>query len=198
MTGALTKKQQTRQRMLEAAGRQFKSHGYAGIGVDGIAKAAGATSGAFYAHFGSKNGAFDAVVKAGLDAVIEGIPKFQKDYRDKWVEAFAEYYVGKPHRDDLACGCAMASLSPEIARTDSQVQTIYEEKMEKIADLVAAGLADGTTAERRNRAWAMLGILIGGLTMARAVQSRKTAEEIAASIRMAAIHAAGPAQGTAL
>ena len=70
-------KEKTRQKMLEAAGRGFRKYGYAGIGVDGLAKAAGVTSGAFYSHFGSKDGAFEVALIAGLDEVIEGIPKFQ-------------------------------------------------------------------------------------------------------------------------
>jgi len=193
MTSALTKKQQTRQRMLEAAGQGFKSHGYAGIGVDGIAKAAGATSGAFYAHFGSKDGAFDAALKAGLDEVIDGIPVFQKQHGKKWVEAFADYYLGKAHRDDLACGCAMATLSPEIVRAAPDMQAIYETKMEKIVDLIAIGLAGGTMPEKKSRAWAMLGVLIGGLTIARAVKTQKTAEVIATTIKAAALKAAGSA-----
>ncbi len=36
-------KEETRQKMLEAVGRGFRGHGYAGIGVDGLAKTAGVT-----------------------------------------------------------------------------------------------------------------------------------------------------------
>ena len=60
-------KEETHQRMLEAVGCGFRDRGYAGIGVDGLAKTAGVTSGAFYAHFGSKGEAFDVALAAGLD-----------------------------------------------------------------------------------------------------------------------------------
>ena len=46
-----------RERLIEAAGRGFP-HWFGGIGVDGLAKAAGLTSGAFYIHFSSKREAF--------------------------------------------------------------------------------------------------------------------------------------------
>ena len=65
MSEALTKKQLTHRKMLDAASMSFRSNGYAGIGVDGIAKAAGVTSGAFYAHFGSKDKAFKSVLDMG-------------------------------------------------------------------------------------------------------------------------------------
>jgi TetR/AcrR family transcriptional regulator, transcriptional repressor for nem operon len=189
-----TKREQTHRRMLDAAGRSFRSHGFSGIGVDGIAKAAGVTSGAFYAHLGSKGGAFGAALDAGLDEVIESLPEFQRDAGSKWVRAFADYYLGRAHRDDLAGGCAMTTLSPEVVRAGPKTRAAYEAKMTKIAGLIAHGLAGGTEEERRARAWAMLATLVGGLTLARAVASTGLPEEIAAAVRKAAVKAAGKAR----
>ena len=47
-------KEGARTRILDAAGRGFRRLGFGGIGVDGLAKEAGVTSGAFYGHFPSK------------------------------------------------------------------------------------------------------------------------------------------------
>ena len=55
-----------RQRLVEAAGRGFRTGGFGGAGVDALAKGAGLTSGAFYAHFDSKAEAFRLVVSAGI------------------------------------------------------------------------------------------------------------------------------------
>ncbi len=188
------RKEETRRRMLAAASQSFRSHGFVGIGVDGIAKAAGVTSGAFYAHFGSKEGAFGAALDVGLNEVIDGIPKFQQDFGSRWVQAFADYYLGQAHRENLACGCAMTTLSPEVVRANPRTHAAYEAKMARIADLVADGLARGSKEERRARAWAMLGVLIGGLTIARAVKTAHVAEDIAASIRVATVNTAGAAR----
>lgn len=195
MTRNRQRKDETRKRMLSAASRGFRAHGFAGVGVDGIAAAAGVTSGAFYAHFGSKDGAFGAALDAGLDEVIAAIPKYRKEFGSGWVRAFAAYYLGRAHRDDLACGCAMTTLSPEVVRAGPETHAAYEAKMKRIAQLIADGLAGGSESARRARAWAMLGTLIGGLTIARAVKSRKIAEDIASSIRDAAVIAAGKARG---
>ncbi|MEN8180177.1 MAG: TetR/AcrR family transcriptional regulator [Pseudomonadota bacterium] len=190
-------KEETRRKMLEAAGRGFREHGYAGIGVDGLVRAAGVTSGAFYSHFGSKDGAFEAVLAAGLDEVIEGVPKFQSEHGTDWVKAFAEYYLGKPHRSDLACGCAMATLTPEVVRSDAEVHAAFEKKMTMIADLVARGLAGSSDEDRRARAWSLLGVLIGGLNVTRAMKSTKASEEVAEAIKTAAIKAVGRTRATA-
>jgi len=190
-------KEETHRKIVEAAGRSFRKHGYAGIGVDAVAKAAGVTSGAFYAHMGSKNGAFSVALETGLDEVIEGIPTFQREHGTNWVNAFAEYYLGKLHRNDLECGCAMASLTSEVVRSSAAARATYEEKMNKIAGLVAQGLAGGTDEERRTRAWSMLGILIGGINMTRAMKSAKAIEEVSEGIKATAIKAAGRVRSVA-
>lgn len=187
----VSKKQETRKRIINAASQCFRSHGYAGIGVDGIAKEAGVTSGAFYAHLGSKDGAFEEALSQGLDEVIVAIPEFQLQHGMQWIEAFANYYLGKTHRDNLSCGCAMTTLSPEVVRTQPKLHAIYEEKILEIVELMAQGLVGDSHEECISKAWTVLGILIGGLTMARAVGSINTADKIANSITNAAINAAG-------
>lgn len=187
----LTKKQETRKRIVSAASQGFRSNGYAGIGIDGIAKKAGVTSGAFYAHLGSKEGAFEAALSLGLDEVVTAIPEFQRQHGHQWLQAFSDYYLGQSHRDDLACGCAMTTLSPEVVRSKPEFHAIYEKKMCEIVELIARGLDGASNEECVSRAWAVLGVLIGGLTIARAVDSIDTADSIAAYIRTAAINIAG-------
>lgn len=184
-------KEETRKKILEAASCGFRKHGFAGVGVDGLSKAGGVTSGAFYSHFGSKDGAFSAALAAGLDEVIEGIPKLQKEHRTDWVKAFAEYYLGKPHRNDLENGCAMATLTPEVVRFGSELQDLYEKKMTVIAGLMAQGLKDGSDNDRLSRAWSTLAVLIGGISVARAMKNSKASEEVARAITASAIDVAG-------
>jgi AcrR family transcriptional regulator len=191
MAQSPTKKEQTRARILDAASQSFRSSGYAGTGVDGIAKAAGVTSGAFYAHFGSKDGAFEAALATGMNEVIESVPKFQTEFGTDWVGAFADYYLGTAHRGDLARGCAMTTLSPEIVRADPKMRSTYEAKMSEIVGLIANGLEGGAEDVRRAKGWAMLSTLIGGLTLSRAVSNPNEVNAIAASARTAALVAAG-------
>ncbi|MBL4898964.1 MAG: TetR/AcrR family transcriptional regulator [Colwellia sp.] len=187
----VSKKQATRKRIINAASQGFRSNGYAGIGVDSIAKEAGVTSGAFYAHLGSKDGAFEVALSIGLDEVIAAIPEFQLQHGKQWIVAFSDYYLAQTHRDNLSCGCAMTTLSPEVVRTKPELHAIYEEKMTEIVELMAEGLIGRSHEECLSNAWVVLGTLIGGLTMARAVDSIKTADKIAISITNAAINAAG-------
>ncbi|HYU86012.1 MAG TPA: TetR/AcrR family transcriptional regulator, partial [Kribbellaceae bacterium] len=66
-------KQATRQRIIETAGRRFKSDGIDGSGVATLMADAGLTNGAFYAHFASKDDLVTTVVADQLRAQCEGL-----------------------------------------------------------------------------------------------------------------------------
>lgn len=185
------KRKNTRHKIVTAASKGFRSHGFAGIGVDAIASAAGVTSGAFYSHLGSKKGAFEAALNYGLDEVIEAVPNFQKQYGVKWVDEFIEYYMSLEHRNNLESGCAMTTLSPEVVRTDSDIHDIYEKKMKMIIELMSRGLDEGNKKEKLQRAWSIIAGLIGGLTLCRAVNSKETIQSLRLSITKSVKIAAG-------
>ncbi len=177
--------------MVEGVGRGFRDRGFAASGVDALAKEAGVTSGAFYAHFKSKAVAFEAALEAGLDEVIRTIPQFQRESGKEWTQAFTDYYLGKKHRDNLAGGCTMAALSSDVVRAAPKARILYEAKMQNIAEVMATGLAGGTHDERVARSWSMLSVLIGGITMSRAMRSAKAWTVVAESTAVAAVRAAG-------
>lgn len=54
-TGRAKQRAQTRERLFEAALREFREYGFAGAQIDRIAKSAGVARGTFYFHFPSKD-----------------------------------------------------------------------------------------------------------------------------------------------
>ena len=162
-------KEDTKDRILHAVSRGFRSKGYNGVGVDTLAKNAGVTSGAFYGYFRSKEDAFLAAVVDGIDQYRAGIETFRAKNGTNWPVALADYYVGRQHRENLACGCALPTLSPEVIRADGRVRAAYQTEVMKLNDAIAAGLETGTAIEKRDTAWVILSVLTGGVTLARAV-----------------------------
>src|SRR3989442_15307402 len=69
-----------RARLVEAAGRGFRTGGFGGTGGDALAKGAGLPSGAFYAHFDSKAEAFRLGLADGPTTVRNGLAAFQAQY----------------------------------------------------------------------------------------------------------------------
>jgi TetR/AcrR family transcriptional regulator, transcriptional repressor for nem operon len=167
---------ETRKHVLDAAGRKFRELGFGGVGVDGLAEAAGLTSGAFYGHFRSKAAAFRAVAAAGAERLRLAVELFRAHYGAAWFDAFAAYYLGLEHRKDVAGGCALPSLSAEVARADAATRADYEAELKRVAGEIAAGLPG---APDREAAWPLLAQLAGGVLLSRAVRDEALAAEIA-------------------
>jgi AcrR family transcriptional regulator len=64
------RKADTRARLLAAAADLFANQGIDAVSVDAVAEAAGRTSGAVYAHFGSKQGLLLAILDSWKDSVL--------------------------------------------------------------------------------------------------------------------------------
>lgn len=180
-------REETRARMIAAAGRGFRRKGFGGIGVDGLAKEAEVTSGAFYGYFRSKDAAFKEVVAAGIEELRAGVESFQNAHGDAWVEAFIDFYLGEKRTCELSKSCAMQNLTPEVGRSESDIRAVYQAGMIKVVEQVAKGLPEGSLADRRKRAWALLSILGGGVSIARAVDDQEVSARIAKSVKTSAL-----------
>lgn len=182
-------KELTREKILTAAGRCFRKDGYSGIGIDGLAKEAGVTSGAFYGHFGSKKSAFEATIVAGLNEVKLAITGLQQQYGETWWVEFAKIYMNQKRTCDLTESCALQSLTPEIGRSDAAIRNVFETELLKIIAAANEGSSQTTDQGANEKTWATLAMLIGGVTLARAVKDEKLSNEIAMAIQNAVINA---------
>jgi AcrR family transcriptional regulator len=178
-------KEESRARIVEAVGRGFRKQGYGGIGVDGLAREAGVTHGAFYGHFRSKAEAFGAAVAEGLRELRQAVEGLRAEHGKGWLRTFAAFYMGYKRTCDLGDACTLPSLSAEIERADPASRAAYETELQGVMKAVAAGLPEGTGAEREARAWVLLSLLAGGVTLARAVPTEATSEQIAAAVQRA-------------
>ena len=182
-------KEAARTKILHAVGRGFRSQGYNGIGVDGLAKEADVTSGAFYGHFPSKADAFQAAAVAGLVELREAIEALRTKEGDRWLGKFSEFYMGFKRTCDLKDSCALQSLTPEVARAGKETKSAYEAEMLRLIEAIAEGLPKGTLVARRKTSWAILALLSGGVTLARASHDAKVGTQIANAVTTAVIAA---------
>lgn len=171
-------KEESRARILASAGRGFRARGYGGLGVDGLARDAGVTSGAFYAHFKSKAEAFTQAVAAGMADLRAGIEAFRA--APDWRQAFIDFYMTERVTCDVTEACALQSLTGEVARAEPEAREAYEAELRRV---IEAAADDGA----RDQAIALLALLSGGASMARAVSDPALSAEIAAAVRRAAM-----------
>lgn len=178
-------KQQSRAKILASAGRGFRVSGYGGLGVDGLAKQAGVTSGAFYGHFASKAEAFRAAVSEGLNDVVRGVESSQKSAGSTWRSDFVEFYLNQRRTCELSEACAVQNMSADVERSDPETRQVYEDGLRAIFEAMAKGM-DGDTVSKRGQSIALLALMTGGVSLARAINDPGLSAEIAEAIRHAA------------
>lgn len=71
------KKEQTRQRLIEAATELFAAKGYEGTAVEELAEHAGYSRGAFYSNFANKEELMKAIIDQGFDSDLDGIRRME-------------------------------------------------------------------------------------------------------------------------
>jgi len=185
-------KAQTHQRIVAAAERSFKKNGYSGIGIDGLAKEAGVTSGAFYGHFKSKEAAFGETIEAGLSTLYSAIENAGQTHGDRWWTEFATFYTRQKRTCDLTESCALQSLTTEVGRADPNIRALFETELLKIHKLASENTpsknAPGENSQQNaDTTWASLAMLIGGVSLARAVNNEALSSEISDAVKNAVI-----------
>lgn len=169
-------KKATRRRMIETAGRRFKTDGIDGSGIATLVADAGLTNGAFYGHFSSKDDLVAAVVAQQLEvqvAVLDSLPAGLES-----VEAFLCQYLSAAHRDDRAGGCPSAALLDEIGRCDAAVKEAYTAGSALMIQAIARHLDGGDPSRTEERAIGLFTLLVGSLQAARAVTDPELSDRI--------------------
>ena len=167
-------KEATRQRILEAAGRRFKTDGIDGAGVATLMSDAGLTNGAFYAHFASKD---DLVATTVSDQLREQRETYWQR-PGAGVEQLVREYLSIRHRDDPEHGCPSAALLDEIGRCSTSTKQAYTDGVLGIANEIASRLVPTDPASARATTLSLFALLIGTLQLSRALADRQLADEV--------------------
>jgi TetR/AcrR family transcriptional repressor of nem operon len=160
------------ERIVKEASRLFRERGFDDVTVGEVMKAAGLTHGAFYAHFESKQALQEAAVAHGMGVARERVQGHGATKKGR--KEYVDGYLTMRHRDNPGGGCAMAALGSEVGRSTSELRASFEGGLEEV---LAAKGAD------RKEAIFQTAALLGGVVLARAVQSSRLSEEILESVR---------------
>jgi len=151
--------------LLQAAGRLFREKGFDGVGVAEVAKEAGLTHGALYAHFPSKDA---LAAEAFSDAIAQRVTSMRR--RKRTFEEFLEVMFSTETRDTLANGCPLTASASEIARQGTAVATSFARAFEDTVAVLEESIESEMTASQKRRfAVSALAAQIGAIAVARAV-----------------------------
>ena len=171
-------KQQTREKIVKAAARQFRSRGTEGATIGTLMHDLRLTHGGFYRHFDSKEELLIEALRESLKefslkmiSAIEHVPPGSK------LKALINAYLDIQHSNDVAGGCPLAALSTEIARRPPKTRAVFfRTPTDHIAE--AAKFMPGATEEERERkAQVLFSGMAGTLNVARLIVDTERRKE---------------------
>jgi AcrR family transcriptional regulator len=181
-----SRKEETHERIVDAAARAIRRHGYAGIGVADVMKEAGLTHGGFYAHFDSRDALLvEALERAGRDS-FDAVTRAAERRAAKGVSAFrslVESYLAEGHLASLETGCPVAALGCDMPRQSVPVREASALRVQRLIAGVRATLPDAPRAA----ASVVAGTLVGSLQLARALGDNAEGRAVLAAARKALI-----------
>jgi TetR/AcrR family transcriptional repressor of nem operon len=176
-------KSETRQRIVEAAGRLFRQHGIDAVGVDAIMHAAGLTHGGFYGHFPSKEALVAEVASASLARSAGRWERISSDYpADVALERIVGPYLDAAHVTEVERGCVLTTLGSEVARRPEARPGIAA-SVRVMADALGRCLPEGNEAP----ALAALATMVGAVVLARLADSPDLAAAILSAAKGAVV-----------
>jgi TetR/AcrR family transcriptional repressor of nem operon len=177
------RKAETRQHIVEAAGRLFRQHGIDAVGVDAIMHAAGLTHGGFYGHFPSKEALVAEVAAASLARSAARWERISReDPADAALERIVGPYLDPAHVAEVERGCVLTTLGPEVARRPEARPGIAA-SVRVMQAALGRCVPEGSDA----RASAALSTMVGAVVLARLADSPGEADAILAAARQAVL-----------
>jgi len=161
-------KAKAREAILQAGAQALRTHGFNGIGVDGLAASAGVTSGAFYSNFPNKQALLEGVIDNCLGKPFVDVDTGTVAERRQVLRDWLAEYISAYHRENPAAGCVMPTLSADVARANPAAREVYGVRMTDLIRKITAVL-DGPEADRQRRAWSIVAVMVGSIEITRAM-----------------------------
>ncbi|MET0518333.1 MAG: TetR/AcrR family transcriptional regulator [Burkholderiaceae bacterium] len=163
-----SRREQSHQRIVDAAARAVRRVGYDGVGVAAIMKEAGLTHGGFYAHFDSREALLAEAVRAAGQAGAERLRARLEQGRAHGLSplrVLLEGYLSEDHLRGTEQGCVVAALCSEMPRQAGPVQDASRERVQALVERVRDCLPERSRAEAP---W-VAASMVGSLQLARAL-----------------------------
>jgi len=162
-------KQQTRERIVRAAARRFRSRGSENAAIGDLMRDLRLTHGGFYRHFDSKEDLFAEAFEQSLTEVGDRVTKaIEQAAPGGELKALIDAYLDPAHCDDVAGGCPVAALASEVIRRPRASRRRFTQALRTHIRRMAKSVPAATDDQRRAKAVALFSGMAGTLTIARA------------------------------
>jgi TetR/AcrR family transcriptional regulator, transcriptional repressor for nem operon len=165
-------KEQARNNLLESGGRHAKEHGFGSSGMNALAAAAGVTTGSLYKHFDGKSDLFAALIRSELHRTARRFSAIAPGDLKAATKALSAY-LSLNHVKHPEAGCALPSLTPEVARADESARGAFQSGVLAIHAIVADRFTGSS-----DTAWALIAQSVGAVMLARAMRDERVRREL--------------------
>lgn len=178
----MSKKQNTREKLLDITFEEVYIHGYNATSVDTILSKAKVPKGSMYHHFKSKKELVLAMVKERLFVKMDTFFKYEKEENKSVVHSFRKTFVGISKNKLLVTyGCPLYRLMVELSATDKVFDALLTTKAlemkEGIQALLELGIDIGefnSTLDAETFASFLLSSVWGILSLSPSLSSSKS------------------------
>jgi TetR/AcrR family transcriptional repressor of nem operon len=172
------------QKIVKDASRRVRSEGLTGAAVSAVMQDTGLTHGGFYKHFGSKD---QLVMESLSEAFGEMADRLaQAGERSQpgtaW-KAIVKAYLSPEHCDNAECGCPLAALAPELARSDATMKAQILGEMTKYKNRMLPFMPGRRTADKERAFFAIFSTMVGTIEMARVLPEPAMRAKVLATAR---------------
>ncbi len=190
MNAKIEQKERSHETILESAARLIRERGISGASVADVMSGAGLTVGGFYAHFASKEDLVDetlrrtgATLRDRLFARIAEKPEADR------AEVVLKRYLSAAHRDDETLGCLFPAVVGEIGTTAGEHGPVLTEQVEALTARLEEQLPKHRGVNRRVLAVGLVALMVGGLSLARALRGSALSDDVIRACRTLGIAA---------
>lgn len=173
------KAKENHERVIDTAAALLREHGYDGIGIADLMKAAGLTQGGFYRNFASKD---DLIVKAtgrALEATGAMLQEKLAAAPETAFQILVEQYLSGQHRDGTANGCILPALAADSARRDDPaLRSVFVDAIDAYLHALKAITPTMPEGSRSRDPAAILAEMVGAVVLARALGEGERADNL--------------------
>src|ERR1044072_8709513 len=168
--------EKNRQTVIDVASQLFRQHGFVGIGLKDLMKAAGLTQGAFYKQFASKDDLAAQASKRALESISGRWSAAAEANPKDPLGAVIARYLSMGHREERGAGCPLVALGSDAARQDADVKASFEAGIRKHLETLEGWVGGANGEDSTDRAMATFSTMVGALVLSRAVNNKRLAK----------------------
>lgn len=190
MNAKQERKERSRNTILESAGRLLRSRGIVGARVADVMQGAGLTVGGFYAHFASKDELVSAALhRLGAEYRDRLFTRIEEKPESERTAVILKRYLSTAHRDATDQGCPFPSIVGEIGTTAPEQRDALAQEIAALIERLESLTPHSQGHKPRTLAIGLVTLMIGGLSLSRALRGTALSDEVIRACRLFSVAA---------